>query len=51
MNFFFDYERPELAEILQPAFRATQIYKSVYQRWFDAFDLMTDLPKLMWRWV
>ena len=22
-----------------------QIYKSVYQRWFDDFGLMTDLPK------
>jgi len=45
VKFFFDFERPELAEILQPAFRATQIYKSVYQHWFDDFDLMTDLPK------
>jgi len=45
MNFFFDYERPELAGILHPSFRATQIYKSVYQRWFDDFETMTDLPK------
>jgi 23S rRNA (adenine2503-C2)-methyltransferase len=45
MRFFFDYERPELAESFHPPFRATQIYKSVYQRWFDDFDLMTDLPK------
>ncbi len=45
MKFFFDYERPELAGILHPSFRATQLYKSVYQRWFDAFDEMTDLPK------
>jgi 23S rRNA (adenine2503-C2)-methyltransferase len=45
MQFFFDCERPELAEVFQPAFRATQIYKSVYQRWFDDFELMTDLPK------
>src|SRR6266513_829519 len=45
MKSFFDYERPELAEVFQPSFRATQIYKSVYQRWFDDFDLMTDLPK------
>src|SRR5499427_2027250 len=42
---FFDYERPQLAEILHPPFRATQIFKSVYQRWFDDFELMTDLPK------
>src|ERR1700733_1097952 len=45
MKLFFDYERPELAETLHPAFRATQIYKSVYQRWFDDFEQMTDLPK------
>ena len=45
MKFFFDYERPELASIFDPPFRATQIYKSVYQRGFDDFELMTDLPK------
>jgi 23S rRNA (adenine2503-C2)-methyltransferase len=45
MRFFFDFERPELAGLFQPSFRATQIYKSVYQRWFDDFELMTDLPK------
>src|SRR6185369_3920215 len=45
MKFFFDYERPELAELFNPAFRGMQIYKSVYQRWFDDFEQMTDLPK------
>src|SRR2546428_6191159 len=45
MKFFFDYEKPELAAIFDPSFRATQIYKSVYQRSFEDFDLMTDLPK------
>ena len=45
MKSFFDYERHELAEILRPSFRATQIYKSVYQRWFEEFELMSDLPK------
>ena len=45
MKFFFDFERPELAEIFNPAFRATQLFKSVYQRWFDDFESMTDLPK------
>ena len=45
MKFFFDYERPELAAIFDPPFRATQIYKSVYQRSFDEFNVMTDLPK------
>jgi 23S rRNA (adenine2503-C2)-methyltransferase len=45
MKFFFDSERSELAEVLQPSFRATQLYKSVYQHWIDDFDSMTDLPK------
>jgi 23S rRNA (adenine2503-C2)-methyltransferase len=45
MKFFFDFERPELAEVFQPSFRAVQLYKSVYQRWFDNFESMTDLPK------
>jgi 23S rRNA (adenine2503-C2)-methyltransferase len=45
VKFFFDYERPELAELFDPAFRATQIYKSVYLQWFDDFEQMTDLPK------
>jgi 23S rRNA (adenine2503-C2)-methyltransferase len=45
MEFFFDHERPELAKILTPSFRATQIYKSVYHRWCEDFERMTDLPK------
>ena len=45
MKFFFEYERPALASIFDPSFRATQIYKSVYQRGFEDFELMTDLPK------
>jgi len=44
MKSLFDFERPELAELFQPSFRATQIYKSVYQRWLDKFESMTDLP-------
>src|SRR5215467_1024026 len=45
MKFFFDYEKSELASLFDPSFRATQLYKSVYQRSFDNFDQMTDLPK------
>src|SRR5689334_5686735 len=45
MKFFFDYEKSELALAFDPSFRATQLYKSVYQRSFDNFELMTDLPK------
>jgi 23S rRNA (adenine2503-C2)-methyltransferase len=47
MKFFFDYERPELAEVLRPPFRANQLYKAVYQHWVDDFQLMTDLPKAL----
>ncbi len=47
MQFFFDYERPELAALLHPPFRATQIYKSVYQKWIHDFESMTDLPKAL----
>ena len=45
MQVFFDYERPELAAVLKPSFRATQIYKAVYQRWLDDFGQMTDVAK------
>ena len=45
MKFFFDYEKSDLASAFDPSFRATQLYKSVYQRSFDNFELMTDLPK------
>src|SRR5213594_705738 len=45
MKSFFDYEKTELASIFDPPFRATQIYRAVYQRSFDDFALMTDLPK------
>ena len=45
MKFFFDYEKAELASLFDPSFRATQLYKSVYQRSFDNFRWMTDFPK------
>jgi 23S rRNA (adenine2503-C2)-methyltransferase len=41
----FDVERQELAALFAPSYRANQIFKSVYQRWVNAFDGMTDLPK------
>src|SRR5437879_5019443 len=46
MRFFFDYEKSELVSIFDPAFRATQLYRSVYQKCLDDFQLMTDLPKV-----
>ena len=45
MKFFFDYERSELAKIFTPPFRATQIFKAVYQHGIDDFEAITDLPK------
>ena len=45
MQFFYDRERQEIAAALEPSFRATQLYKSVYQRWITDFQQMTDLPK------
>jgi 23S rRNA (adenine2503-C2)-methyltransferase len=44
MKLVFDMERPALAAQLAPPYRATQIFKSVYQRWIETFDEMTDLP-------
>ncbi len=46
MNSVFDVERLDLAAQLAPSYRATQIFKSVYQRWVNSFDEMTDLPKV-----
>ena len=45
MKPLFDVERHELAAQLVPSYRATQIFKSVYQRWTGTFEEMTDLPK------
>jgi 23S rRNA (adenine2503-C2)-methyltransferase len=45
MKSVFEVERPELAETLEPSYRATQIFKSVYQRWIADFEAITDLPK------
>jgi 23S rRNA (adenine2503-C2)-methyltransferase len=45
MKAVFDVERQELAGLLEPSYRATQIFKSVYQRWVTTFDGITDLPK------
>jgi len=45
MKSIFDWEWADLRHSLSPAYRATQIFKSIYQRWLDNFDAMTDLPK------
>jgi 23S rRNA (adenine2503-C2)-methyltransferase len=45
MKPLFDFERQELAALLNPAYRSTQIFKSVYHRWISDFDVMTELPK------
>src|SRR5262245_12897885 len=45
MKFVFDYERSELAQSLNPSYRATQIFKSIYQRWQDDVAEMNELTK------
>ncbi len=45
MKSFFDYERPELAAMLHPSFRSTQLFKAVYQRRVENFDSITELSK------
>jgi 23S rRNA (adenine2503-C2)-methyltransferase len=45
MKSVFEAERRELAAELAPSYRATQIFKSVYQRWVHSFDEITNLPK------
>lgn len=45
MKSIFDCEWDELSSSLSPAYRATQIFKSLYQQWIARFDLMSDLPK------
>jgi 23S rRNA (adenine2503-C2)-methyltransferase len=45
MKSVFDFERGELAASFSPPYRATQIFKSVYQRWAESFDAITGLPK------
>jgi 23S rRNA (adenine2503-C2)-methyltransferase len=45
MTSVFDVERQELAALLSPSYRATQIFKAVYQRWVSSFDEMTDIAK------
>ena len=43
MRSIFDCEWAELAHSVSPSYRATQIFKSIYQRWLTSFDEMTDL--------
>src|SRR6185436_3620160 len=45
MKSIYDCERAELAQSLSPSYRSTQIFKSLYQRWLENFDDMTDVPK------
>ncbi len=42
---FFDLSLDDLATALEPSFRATQLYKAVYNQWIDDFDEITNLPK------
>ena len=44
---FFELTRDELAEGLDRDYRATQLYKAVYQQWLDEFNNITSLPKAL----
>jgi 23S rRNA (adenine2503-C2)-methyltransferase len=45
MKSIYDCERVDLAQSLSPSYRSTQIFKSLYQRWLESFDDMTEIPK------
>ncbi len=42
-----DLSKNELSQIIQPAFRAKQIYQWIYQKHADSFEEMSNLPKSM----
>ena len=45
MKSIFDCEWADLAHSVFPSYRATQLFKSIYQRWLTGFEDMTDVPK------
>jgi len=42
-----DLTREELATVVNPAFRAKQIYNWIYHQYVDSFDAMQNLPKAL----
>lgn len=42
-----DFEKAELTELINPSFRAKQIYQWIYQKYADDFSQMQNLPKQM----
>lgn len=47
MKNIFDYTKEELEEFIKPKFRATQIYKWIYQQYIQDFKQMQNLPKTL----
>ncbi|MDR1614645.1 MAG: 23S rRNA (adenine(2503)-C(2))-methyltransferase RlmN [Campylobacteraceae bacterium] len=45
MTSILDMTKKELAEEVQPSFRANQIYQWIYQKYLFSFDEMLNLPK------
>ncbi|HLQ76226.1 MAG TPA: 23S rRNA (adenine(2503)-C(2))-methyltransferase RlmN [Terriglobia bacterium] len=45
MKSIYDCERADLTRLLSPAYRSTQLFKALYQRDKDCFEVITDLPK------
>jgi 23S rRNA (adenine2503-C2)-methyltransferase len=43
--FIYDYTKDELLQYTDKSFRASQIYKWIYQKYVDNFDAMSDLSK------
>ena len=42
-----DYTKEELMDLVQPSFRAKQIYNWVYHKYVSSFEEMKNLPKEM----
>ncbi|MRI84265.1 MAG: 23S rRNA (adenine(2503)-C(2))-methyltransferase RlmN [Nitratiruptor sp.] len=47
MKNILDYTKAELAQEVDPKFRAQQIFQWIYQKGVESFDEMTNLPKAL----
>ncbi|HIQ46904.1 MAG TPA: 23S rRNA (adenine(2503)-C(2))-methyltransferase RlmN, partial [Sulfurovum sp.] len=46
-NIIQDLSKEELGELIQPSFRAKQIYNWIYHKYASSFEEMKNLPKEM----
>ena len=44
---FFDYTHAQLSEMLEPSFRAAQLYDAVYKQRIEDLEAITNLPKAL----